>query len=791
MQKEYTFFRTFSLFLIVSFLAGIFASAQAGNSELQKLDFKAEEFRLSDVRLLESPFKAAMQRDGEYLLRLEPDRLLAWFRKEAGLEPKAEVYGGSESSRGAGHSLGHYLSACAMMYATCDDERYKDRLDYIIDELALCQKEIGSGYVAAIPEGKRGFEEVAKGIIRSSGFYLNGVKVPWYTNHKVMAGLLDTYSLTDNKKAKEVLVKFADWAIEVTKDLTPQLWQKMLHCEYGGMNEVLANLYAITGEEKYLSIAKKFCHKDVLDPLAEREYSLKGLHANTQIPKVIGAARIYELTGEKKYKTIAEYFWQRVVNHYTYVNGGNSTFEHFGTPDEFSDHLDDTTETCNTYNMLKLTKHLMKWHPEAELGDYCERALFSHILASQHPETGMMKYKGYLEMPAKKHFSTPFNSFWCCVGTGMENHAKYGESIYFHKNSSLYVNLFIPSVLSWEDKGITVRQETEFPYGDKVSLRFECRKPKRLKVLMRKPCWAENLSLKVNAQLIKPDLSDNGFIQIERVFRNNDKIELSFSRELKIESMPDNANRIAFVHGPVVLCADLSPDKPLPVIAANKEKLPSSAQQIQGKPLHFRIPEAAKTMTKEAEKTVDIMLVPFFEIADEKYSAYIDAFSPEQWQKKKGEYLKKQKELRQLEQRTVDVLRIGEMQPERDHNLTSSKSRTGEFSGRKWRDAYDGGWFEFEMDASPDKPLELICTYWGSDAGNRRFDILINGKKIAEQVLKNNRPAEFFSAAYPIPESLTEGKSKVTVRFQAKPGSTAGGVFGKCRLVKQNANGSD
>ncbi|MGH8526109.1 MAG: beta-L-arabinofuranosidase domain-containing protein, partial [Gammaproteobacteria bacterium] len=270
---------------------------------------EARTFDLADVRLLDGPFKKAMQLDAAYLLRLEPDRFLSWFRKEAGLKPKGVVYGGWEARGIAGQSLGHYLSACAMMFASTGDARFRDRVNYIVDELELCQRAAGNGYVAAIPNGKKIFREVAAGEIRSQGFDLNGGWVPWYTLHKLFAGLLDVNHYCGNAKALAVAVKLADWADTTLANLTEEQFQRMLACEHGGMNESLAELYARTGNEKYLRLSRRFHHKAVLEPLVRREDRLRGLHANTQIPKLIGLARRYELTGDAADRTAAEFFW--------------------------------------------------------------------------------------------------------------------------------------------------------------------------------------------------------------------------------------------------------------------------------------------------------------------------------------------------------------------------------------------------------------------------------------------------------------------------------------------------
>ena len=398
------------------------------------------------------------------LLNYDPDRLLARFREEAGLEPKANPYGGWEAESLAGHSLGHHLSACAIMYQTTSDIRFKERADYIVDELEEIQEANGGEYLGAFTDGKKIFEEeIAQGNIRSQGFDLNGIWAPFYTHHKVMAGLRDAYRLLGNEKALEVEQNFADWIGSIVLNLSNDGVQNMLHCEFGGVQETLADLYEDTGEDKYLKIARVFHHEAIIDPLTNGEDILPGKHGNTQIPKLIASSRLYEITGNENDRKPAEFFWERVVNHHSYVTGGHGNHEYFGAPDKLRNRLSDgTTETCNVYNMLKLSRHLFMWEPRAKVADYYERALFNHILSSQHPESGQVIYNLSLEMGGHKHYQNP-EWFTCCVGTGMETHSKYGSNIYYHNDEDFYVSQFIASKVHWENHGITITQETGFP----------------------------------------------------------------------------------------------------------------------------------------------------------------------------------------------------------------------------------------------------------------------------------------------------------------------------------------
>ncbi len=440
------------------------------------IPIRAYPFSIKEVRLLDGPFKEAMAADARYLLEIEPDRLLSDFRAHAGLKPKGERYGGWESSGLAGHTLGHYLSACAMYYAATGDERFRNRVNYIVSELALCQKARVTGRGPELcrrdPAWRTLWAGVAAGRIRSHGFDLNGAWSPWYTVHKVMAGLLDAWLYCDSRPALVIEQGMADWVGTIIGPLTDSVRQKMLACEYGGMNEVLANTYAITGNKKYLDLSYKFHDHRILDSLSLGLDDLPGKHSNTQIPKVIGCARRYELTADDRDRRIAESFWSIIVNSHSYATGGNSDYEYLGQPGKLNDELtDNTTETCNTYNMLKLTRHLFAWHPTAALMDYYEKALYNHILSSQDHKDGMMCYFVPLRMGGHKEYSDSFNTFTCCVGSGMENHVKYGEAIYSHSvDGSLFVNLFIPSRLNWKEKGVTNGQQTQLPAGDEVLL---------------------------------------------------------------------------------------------------------------------------------------------------------------------------------------------------------------------------------------------------------------------------------------------------------------------------------
>jgi DUF1680 family protein len=777
-----TLFRKSIFFFTVLIASSSWAQSYVPEFDNSKMKVKptvelgAYAFNLSDIKITNGLFKEAMERDVKYILQLEPDRLLHRFRLYAGLTPKAPIYTGWESESLSGHTLGHYISACAMQYATSRDKQFKDRVDYIVDELALCQQMRKTGYIGSIPKEDSLWADVAKGNIRSAGFDLNGTWSPWYNLHKTFAGLMDAYLYADNEKAKSVVIKFADWADDLTGKLNDEQLQKMLACEFGGMNEALVNIYALTGNKKYLNAADRFYHRAVLDPLSKQQDQLSGKHSNTQIPKIIGSARRFELTNDIKDKTIAEYFWNTVVGSYTYANGGNSEYEYLSEPGKLSNHLsDNTAETCNTYNMLKLTRHLFTWSPKSTYGDYYERALYNHILASQSKDNGMMCYFMPMRMGSKKEFSTPYESFWCCVGSGIENHVKYGENIYYRgADESLYVNLFIPSELNWKEKNVMITQQTNFPESDTIRFLIHPKKATSFKLRIRKPAWAGNFQLTVNKIKLETQPDKNGYLVIDRAWKSNDRVELILPMSLYTEPTPDNTDRIAILYGPLVLAGELGKTKPdpvkgIPVLINERRNVQSWTQPISGMPLVFE--------TKNVGVGMDVRLKPLYQFTDMYYSVYWDQFTKESWKQQQLAYEAEKERLRELEANTIDVVRFGEMQPERDHDVKGEKTTIGEANDRTYRDADEKGWFSCQLKVLPEAENNLMLTYWGSERGRKMFDIFVEDVKVGTQELNSNDPGHFFTVTYNLPLELTKAKNLVTVKFVALPGKRVGAVY--------------
>jgi len=736
----------------------------------------AEPFPLSDVHLLDSVFKQNMERNARYLLSLEPDRLLHNTRQYCGLQPKGDIYGGWEKRVFAGQTLGHYLTAISQQYAATGDARFRQRIDYIVQEMAVCQERYGDGYIGAMPP----LALAALRGLKAGKVGLNGAGVPWYTEHKVLAGLKDAWVLGGNAQAKTVALKLADWVDALTAGLTPNQQQEMLVKEFGGMNEVLVELYQLTGNTKYLDVSRRFYHQAVMDPLAAGKDELPGKHANSQIPKVIGEAVRYEATGDENGRKIAENFWNLVTAHYLFAMGGLSDKERFFPEDQASEHLSfQTAETCVSYNMLKLTEHLFEWKPMVAYGDYYEKALYNHILASQEPQHGMFTYFIPLKPGSFRTYSTPEDSFWCCVDTGMENHTKYGEAIYFHDDSNLYVNLFIPSVLTWKERKFTLRQETGYPDGDRTELIIQSASLKPLTLQVRCSSWANGpLTFELNNESLAVDAKPGQFAKIKRVWHPGDRVKIVIPMGLRTEALQGASNKVAIFYGPLLLAGDLgavphSTNYPwsrehnanigattadVPVfVKESPTSLLGNLRRIPGPRLVFQ--------TTNLAKPKEVVLRPFKDLAYEYYNVYWDVIPEAEWAK-------------QLEARArlVDEFNPGEHQSEMEHGLVADHSRVGDFKNSKWRDAMDGGFFQFRMKVLPGTPQDLCCTYWGGDT-NRDFDILINGKLLAIQRLSGEKPGKFLDIDYPIATGLIAGMDHITIRFKPHDGSIAGGIF--------------
>lgn len=744
---------------------------------------KVNYFSLKDVRLLDSPFKHAMEINNEWMMELDMDRLLSNFRKNADLEPRAESYGSWEAMGIAGHTLGHYLTALSQQYASTGDEECKRRVDYIVSELDSCQMNFVNGFIGGMPGGDKVFKEVKKGVIRSKGFDLNGIWVPWYNEHKTMMGLNDAYLLVGNETALKVLVNLSDYLADIIAGLSREQMQEMLNCEYGGMNEAFAQVYALTGNKKYLDASYAFYHERLQDKLAEGVDVLPGLHSNTQIPKIIGSARQYELTGNKRDEKIAEFFWHTVVHSHSYANGGNSMGEYLSTPKKLNDRLATSTcETCNTYNMLKLSQHLYCWSNDAQYLDYYERALYNHILASQHPEDARTCYFVSLGMGSRKNFYSKDNNFTCCMGSGFENHSKYGGAIYSYTTESndLNVNLYIPSTLTWNDRNIRMRMETAYPNDGKVTLRLEECPSQQLAINLRYPSWAQSgVTLKVNGKKQTVDARPGSFITLSRKWKKGDRIEVDFPMSLYTESMPDNADRRAVFYGPSLLAGAFGPEErkigDVPVFINEEKELIKYIEPVKNELLAFR--------TVASGGPDGVKMIPFFATYDQYYTVYWDVFSPAEWEQVEAKRAAELERIARLDARTLDYIDLGMMQPERDHNLEGENTRIGEFGVHKYRFAYEDGWFSFDMKCNFNDPTQLLMTYWGGDSGKYTFELVVNDTWVQPVTVKGN-PEEFVEMILDLPKELTEGKETIKVKFRGVGKNRVSNLY-NCRLMKK------
>jgi DUF1680 family protein len=767
----------------------------------------SNEFPLTDVILLNGPFKHARDLNIQTLLKYDVDRLLAPYRKEAGLEPKAQSYPNWEGLDG--HIGGHYLSAMAMNYAATKNPECKRRIEYIINVLKACQEankknnpDWGIGYVGGVPNSKKIWSTLKTGDFSA----YNAAWVPWYNVHKMYAGLRDAWLYAGNEDAKTIFLKFCEWGIDITSSLTYEQMQTMLDKEHGGMDEVFADAYQITGDAKYLIAARRFSHKALLEPMAAGNDNLDNKHANTQIPKVVGFQRIAELTNDKEYIKASSFFWETVTKNRTLAFGGNSRKEHFPSKKASSDYIEDVEgpESCNSYNMLKLTEDLFRFHPLAKYIDYYERTIFNHILSTQDPETGGYVYFTPARPRHYRVYSAPNEAMWCCVGTGMENHSKYNELIYTHQNDSLFLNLFIASELNWRDKGIKIKQETKFPFEEQTRLTVT-EGTSKFTLKIRYPSWVIEKALKifVNGNMIPYAPHSNYYVAIERLWKAGDVVQIILPMHNSIEQLPNVPAYIALMHGPILLGAktgteDLADliaddsrwgqipsrtrlpiDKAPIIIADSQSEIIDKLKPVDGQPLTFTVPNLIMI------NPIDVVLEPFFKIHNARYMIYWMDLTNTQYHSYLDSVATVEQEKLELESRTIDFVEPGEQQPEKDHAMLTYNSNTGVLLDRFWRDARNGGYFSYNLKTNDETNLSLIVRYFGYEWGSRIFDIYIDDQKL---ISENNTgrwyQSKFQDVVYKIPNSMIEGKDHINLKFQAMPGSTAGAVY-NIRLAKQ------
>lgn len=767
-----------------------------------------DEFPLGDITLLDGPLKHARDLNVQVLLKYDCDRMLAPYRKEAGLQPRKPSYPNWDGLDG--HVGGHYLSALAINAATGNEECRK-RMEYMISELQLVLDANNQrpeawchNYIGGVPNSAKMWTAFSKG---DFGPYF-GTWAPFYNIHKMYAGLRDAWLYCGNEQAKNLFLKFCDWAVDITRDLNDEQMEKMLGNEHGGMNEVLADAYAITGEQKYLDCARRFSHRMLLVPLENGKDCLDNMHANTQIPKVIGYQRIAELAHDVQYHNASEYFWEIVTRQRSLALGGNSRREHFPTKENCIDYINDIDgpESCNTYNMLKLTEDLNRVKPNGMYGDFYETAMFNHILSAQHPQHGGYVYFTSARPRHYRNYSAPNEAMWCCVGTGMEDHGKYGQFVWTHdkgvkaEDDALYVNLFVASELNWKDRKMVIRQQTAFPYAE--SSVVEVAKGKGTFILkVRKPSWCENFTVK-GVGFDADSYEENGFVCMKRKWKKGDQVKISMPMHAYIKPMINVPQYVAIMYGPILLgmktgtedmrslIADdsrfgqyaggkkLALDEAPILLPKHLDDIAKNLKPVPGKPLHFKL-------ATHMENTIDGELQPFFEIHDSRYMMYWLALGENDYKAYMQKLADEEKARQALEARTVDKVNPGEQQPETDHRMETDDSNKGNTEGIFFRDAKDGHYFSYLMQTKGETNLSLQLKFWGQDEWRTsEFDIYVNGKLLCSVNNSHRwRTTQFKTVDYAIPSEFVKGKKEIRVKFVAHKGKQVGQIYG-VRLVK-------
>ena len=788
--------KSFTILLLMC--AGIGANAQ------DKL--YPNEFPLSQITLLEGPLKHARDLNIETLLKYDCDRLIAPYRKEAGLTPKAKCYPNWDGLDG--HVGGHYLTAMAINAATGNEECRK-RMEYIINEIAECAEanyknhpKWGVGYMGGMPNSQNIWSGFKNGDFR----VYSGSWAPFYNLHKMYAGLRDAWLYCGNEQAKTLFLQFCNWAIDITSGLSDEQMERMLGNEHGGMNEVLADAYAITREQKYLDCAKRFSHKRLFTPMSQRQDCLDNMHANTQVPKVIGFERISELSGNEDYHMASSFFWDIVTGERSLAFGGNSRREHFPAKDACMDFINDIDgpESCNTNNILKLTEDLHRRNPEARYADYYELATFNHILSTQHPEHGGYVYFTPARPRHYRNYSAPNEAMWCCVGTGMENHGKYGQFIYTHAGDALFVNLYAASQLDWKERGITLRQETAFPYSENSTITIAEGKG-TFNLMVRYPGWVHpgEFKVSVNGKPVDIITGPSSYVSINRKWKKGDVVNINFPMHSSLRYLPNEPQYVALMHGPILLgmktgtesmaslIADDSrfgqyaggPKQPIdkaPILINNDiASIPSQLTPVPGKPLHF-------TLSTRTENKIEGELQPFFEIHDSRYMIYWLALTEGSYKQYIDNIAKQEQERQALEASTVDKVQPGEQQPETDHQMETDESYIGNTNNVFYRDARNGHYFSYLMQTDGLTNLKLRLKYWGvGEWKSHEFDIYIDD--VLLRSINNTgkyRISEFKAETYNIPDTLLQDKKQIRVKFVAKPNKQIGEIY-EVRLIKQ------
>ena len=762
---------------------------------------------LDRVRLTGGPLKHAQDITATYLLSLDPDRMLAFYRERAGLPKKAEGYTGWDGGGRnlTGHIAGHHLSGVSYMYQATGDARFKQRADYIVRELDEVQRKNGDGYAGALEGLREAFAKVSKGEIKSGGFDLNGLWSPWYTLHKTFAGLRDAYRYTGNALALKVETGFATWAEGVLAPLTDAQVQQMLLTEHGGMNEVLSDLSADTGDERWMKLSRRFEHHAFTLPLKRHQDNLSGKHGNCQIPKLIGSTSRYINTGDTDDLTAATFFYDRVVRHHSYASGGHGLNEYFGPPDVLSTRVDGrAAETCNVYNMIKLSRLLFAIRPDAAYADFHERALFNHILASIDPTDARTSYMVPVGHNEQQEYQDLQRDFTCCVGTGMESHALHGLGVYFESADAVYVNLFVPSTAQTQVHKAQLTMESSFPDGDSATITIALPSPATFTVNVRRPTWAgDGFRIAVNGENVaqpalaslsdavaggraggignEADLASSTYVSLTRAWKSGDVISVTLPKALRLEPTPDNPKVTAIMWGPLALAADMGPrggrtpenatvtpriEVPALVSAS---RAPSEFVTPGSTPGDFTIASGVTRKVSDKSSAPSMSLAPFYRTHRKRYSLYYDLYSPAEFDAHIASLNAAKEAATAMAARTVGGVTVGDAASEKDRNYQSDTKDRAVARTERRTSRGGTGWFSYDLPADASAPMYVVLTHFtepGLPAPTGSFEIIVDGTVIGHYS-PSATASGFFDQAYEIPQTLTTGKDHITVKVQS------------------------
>ncbi|SDO00020.1 hypothetical protein SAMN04487900_1079 [Prevotella communis] len=825
------------------FFCGLMTLATMQQANAQS-ELYPKHFDLEEVTLLDGPMKTAMDLNIQMLLQYDVDRLLTPYVRQSGLadtqdatspyyqwltkHPNFKNWGGDAGFDLSGHVGGHYLSALALAYAACHDAQMqkvlKERMDYMLKVMKDCQDQYDNnqeglyGFIGGQPINDS-WKALYQGDL--SKIQKNWGWVPFYCQHKILAGLRDAYLYGNSKEAKEMFRKLSDWSANLIAKVDDQAFEGFLNCEHGGMNESLLDAYQLFGDAKYLAAAKKYTHKAMLNGMQTLNPAfLDGKHANTQVPKFIGMERIGELDGTAaNYITAAENFWKDVATKRTVCIGGNSVNEHFLAAANGNRYIDqpDGPESCNTNNMMKFSEMLFDRTSDAKYVDFFEQAMWNHILSTQDPKTGGYVYFTTLRPQGYRIYSEPNKGMWCCVGTGMENHSKYGHFIYTHDGKkTLYVNLFTPSKLV--SKNFVVTQETQFPFSNTTTLTIG--KSGRYTLALRHPAWAaKGFAVAVNGSPINAtaQTGEASYVNIDRKWKKGDKVTITLPMELRFEECPNYSDYIAFKYGPILLGAnttngseqlrnvyggegrmDHSPgvmgsQKNLmsaPLILGTRSDVMGRIKTLDSSKLKFTIDVSRPGV--DTYKWTTLTLQPFYQIHHDRYMCYWYQQTPENFAK--SDMAQSEAAIEALKNRTIDFVAPGEQQSEAGHEYNySSDSGKGSHKGESYRDAKAGGYVQFSLfnkDAVTDS-LAIMCRFTTDDRG-RTATLTVDGTKIADITIPGrvrNSENGFYNIEFPIPaEMMKDSKGKIKTSYKVRlsaTGATPNPGLYYLRLVKK------